>query len=120
MSTQYTLTVTNNSSAFEQFAIYQSAPNLGNANDLSLAWLVDSADPGAALSFDWSIPSGPDTNQFASHPQYWVASGKFEQGKVSDPAQMTNAVPVVFPPGVNAMQVTLNPDKTWAVAPAAD
>jgi hypothetical protein len=120
MPTQYSLTVVNNSTTFENFSIYQSPPDLGNANAISVAWLADAAEPGAKLSFDWSIPSEANANQFATQPKYWVASGNLEPGTVSDPAQMTDPVEVMFPPGIYAMQVILNPDNTWTVAPAAD
>jgi hypothetical protein len=120
MPTQYTLTVTNNSSAFENFSVYQQDPDLGNANAVNVAWLADAADPGTEVSFDWSLPPAPKAMLLATQPKYWLAAGKLEPGTVSDPAQMTDAVEIVFPPGVHTMQVTLNPDNTWTIAPAAD
>jgi len=113
---RYSLIIINNSAQFENLSVYQSPPDLGNANAINLAWLAGAGEPGAALSFDWSIPSAPKSNKFTAQPKYWVASGKFEPGEISDPGQMTDAVEVVFPPGIYAMHVTLNPDNTWTVA----
>jgi hypothetical protein len=55
MSTTYRLQVANNSSAFEQFAIYQNDPDLGVSNAMSLAWFVQGAHPGQTLYFEWTI-----------------------------------------------------------------
>jgi hypothetical protein len=54
MSTTYRLRVTNNSSAFEKFAVYQNDPDLGVYNLLSLAWFVKGAHPGQNLFFEWT------------------------------------------------------------------
>jgi hypothetical protein len=55
MSTTYRLQVANNSSAFEQFAIYQNDPDLGVSNAMSLAWFVQGAHPGQTLYFEWTV-----------------------------------------------------------------
>lgn len=55
MSTSYRLHVTNNSNAFEQFAIYQNDPDLGVYNVMSLAWFAKGAHPGQHLYFEWNI-----------------------------------------------------------------
>jgi hypothetical protein len=55
MSTTYRLRVTNNSNAFEQFAVYQNDPDLGVPNAMSLAWFVKGAHPGQHLFFEWSL-----------------------------------------------------------------
>jgi hypothetical protein len=116
MPTQYSITVTNNSATSESFAVFQAVPSLANANALSLARFADSCEPGASLSFNLDAPSEPDViNAVTTQPECWVAAGKFEQGQVLDETQMPNAVQVVFPPDVYAVEVTLNPDKTWTV-----
>ena len=55
MSTTYRLHVTNESSAFEQFAIYQNDPDLGVYNVMSLAWFAKGAHPSQHLCFEWNI-----------------------------------------------------------------
>ncbi|WP_051450640.1 hypothetical protein [Actinospica robiniae] len=48
-----TLQVTNDSSAFEQFAVYQNDPDLGVYNVMSLAWFVKGAHPQQTVQFQW-------------------------------------------------------------------
>ena len=55
MSTTYRLRVTNNSNAFEQFAVYQNDPDLGVPNAMVMAWFVKGAHPGQSLYFEWSL-----------------------------------------------------------------
>ena len=54
-STTYRLRVTNNSSAFEQFAVYQNDPDLGVNNVMSLAWFVKGAHPQTTIVFEWTL-----------------------------------------------------------------
>lgn len=56
---------------------------------------------------------------FQPHPHYYVAFGDFQAGQVLDPATMTNAFEVVFPPNIFSMTVTLNADGTWTAHPNA-
>lgn len=65
MATTYRLTVTNNSNAFEQFAVYQNDPDLGVPNAMSLAWFVQGANPGQTLYFEWGV----------DYSVMWSASG---------------------------------------------
>ncbi len=55
MSTQYTLKVTNNSSQYQDFCVYQKPIDLGVPNALSLAWLVAPAWPGTTVVFQWTL-----------------------------------------------------------------
>ena len=61
----YRLSVSNYSSSFEQFAVYQNDPDLGVPNAMSLAWFVQGANPGQTLYFEWSI----------DYSVMWSASG---------------------------------------------
>ncbi len=117
MSTLYTIYVTNNSTAFENFSIFQSQPDLSNLNGVNLAWLAKTGAPGEDLSFDLSDPPAPKDKLLETQPKCWLACGKLEPGTVTDPTQMTDPIEVVFPPGVHAMHVTLNPDSSWTVEP---
>ena len=54
-SATYRLHVTNNSSAFETFAVYQADPDLDSGNVMSLAWLAKGAHPTQYLFFEWTI-----------------------------------------------------------------
>jgi hypothetical protein len=53
MSTQYSLTVTNNSTQFQDIVVYQKAVDLGVPNALSLAWLTKAAHPKTTVTFTW-------------------------------------------------------------------
>lgn len=53
-ATTYRLAVTNDSSTFETFAVYQDDPDLGVPNVMNLAWLVKSAQPGQSVVFEWT------------------------------------------------------------------
>lgn len=53
-SYSYRLHVTNNSNAFEQFAVFQNDPDLGVTNVLSLAWLVQGVQPQKTVVFEWT------------------------------------------------------------------
>jgi len=55
MATTYRLRVRNDSSSFEQFAVYQNDPDLGVANAMLLAWFVKGAHPGQTLLFEWTV-----------------------------------------------------------------
>ncbi|HEX6340967.1 hypothetical protein [Umezawaea sp.] len=54
MSTQYSLTVTNNSTQFQDIVVYQKAVDLGVPNALSLAWMTAPAHPKTTVTFTWS------------------------------------------------------------------
>ncbi len=55
MSTQYSLTVTNNSTQFQDLCVYQKQVDLGVPNALSLAWLTAPAWPNTTVTFTWSL-----------------------------------------------------------------
>lgn len=55
MSTQYSLTVTNNSTQFQDLCIYQKPVDLGVPNAMSLAWLTAPAWPSTTVTFTWNL-----------------------------------------------------------------
>jgi hypothetical protein len=55
VSTQYSLTVTNNSTQFRDLCVYQKPVDLGVPNVMSLAWLTAPAWPGTTVKFSWSL-----------------------------------------------------------------
>ncbi|MCY4046382.1 MAG: hypothetical protein OXE99_15070 [Cellvibrionales bacterium] len=55
MSTQYTLTVKNNSSQSGSFCIFQEAPDTNQIELVTLAWLAKQAHPTTQLTFDWKV-----------------------------------------------------------------
>lgn len=57
------------------------------------------------------------TVQITPKPEYWVTFGIVSQGQFFTITEMLPPVQVVFPPNVNSMTVTLNPDNTWTVTP---
>ncbi|MFD4651473.1 hypothetical protein [Streptomyces sp. NPDC058441] len=65
-ATQYTLTVTNNSTQFQDICLFQKTAGLGVPAALSLAWLTAPAHPGHTVTFTWTVnysfvwaPTGP-------------------------------------------------------------
>jgi hypothetical protein len=50
----YRLRVINNSTAFEDFAVFQNDPDLGLPNVMPLAWFVQGAHPQTAVTFEWT------------------------------------------------------------------
>ncbi len=55
MSTNYSLTVTNNSTQFRDLCVYQKPVDLGVPNAMALAWLAAPAWPGTTVTFDWEL-----------------------------------------------------------------
>lgn len=55
---------------------------------------------------------------FTPNPQYWVAFGEYEQGQALNINELTNAAQLVFPEGIEKLNVILNEDNTWSVTPA--
>ncbi|SDH25059.1 hypothetical protein SAMN04487996_13235 [Dyadobacter soli] len=58
--------------------------------------------------------------QFVPRFEYWVTFGDLQQGQLLDPDGNTEAAKIDFPPGIYTMNVTLNPDFTWAITPGLD
>ncbi|RLK54615.1 protein rhiA [Actinokineospora cianjurensis] len=78
MSTQYSLTVTNNSTQFQDLCVYQKPVDLGVPNALSLAWLTAPAWPGTTVTFTWSL----------DYSFVWAQTGSLQPG-VTFKAQQT-------------------------------
>jgi hypothetical protein len=51
---QFSLTVTNNSSRFEDLVLYQKPDDLGVRNAFPVAWLTAPAHPGTTVRFTWT------------------------------------------------------------------
>ncbi|WP_406057875.1 hypothetical protein OG462_14625 [Streptomyces sp. NBC_01077] len=51
----YTLTVTNNSTQFQDICLYQKPVDPGVPNTMSLAWLIAPAWPTKRVTFTWSL-----------------------------------------------------------------
>ena len=83
MSTEYQLTVTNNSTQYQDLCIYQKAPDLGVANALSLAWLVAPAHPGTTVTFTWTV----------DYSFVWGETGTLQPGVAFKPQQAIPANP---------------------------
>lgn len=69
IATTYTLTVKNENSQFQQFALYQTIPEVvgPNVNATSLAWMVGGAAPGT--------PSSPSVSTFSWEMNYAAIVG---------------------------------------------
>jgi hypothetical protein len=70
--TDYTLTVLNESTGYENFAVYQNDPDLGVQNAMSLAWFVKGAHPSTVAWFEWSL----------DYSFMWCESGSLSKGVV--------------------------------------
>ena len=55
MSTQYSLTVKNQSTQFGSFCVYQQAPDTNASNVLTLAWFAKTAHPTSSVTFTWNL-----------------------------------------------------------------
>jgi hypothetical protein len=55
VSTQYSLTVTNNSTQYQDLCIYQNPVDLGVPDAMSLAWLTAPAWPRTTVTFSWTL-----------------------------------------------------------------
>jgi len=53
--TNYSLTVINNSTQFQDLCVYQKPVDLGVPNAMSLAWLTAPAWPTTTVTFSWSL-----------------------------------------------------------------
>lgn len=76
---------------------------------------------GMSGSPTFVVNAQPNMNlTFTPHPEYWIAFGNFNAGEVIDVQAISNAAKIDFPPGIVAMNVTLNQDNTWEITPSAD
>lgn len=83
MSTQYSLTVTNNSTQFQDLCVYQKPVNLGVPDALSLAWLTAPAWPGTTVTFTWSL----------DYNFVWAQTGSLKPGVTFQAQQTLSADP---------------------------
>ncbi|MFF3836719.1 hypothetical protein [Streptomyces sp. NPDC001930] len=79
----YTLTVTNNSTQFQDICLYQKPVDLGVPSALSLAWLTAPAHPNHSVTFTWS----PDYNVA------WAMTGPLQPGGHFSPWEQVSADP---------------------------
>ncbi len=78
---EYTLNFKNESSQKGNACIFQTDPNLGVHDVLSLAWLSKSACPSTELKFKWSV----------NYCYTWSRQGELKPGIVYDASQTWNA-----------------------------
>ena len=90
MSTNYSLTVTNNSTQFRDLCVYQKPVDLGVPNAMALAWLTAPAWPGTTVTFNWEL----------DYCFVWSQTGSLKPG-VTFKAQQTVAAD---PDNLNANQ----------------
>ncbi|GAB3003909.1 hypothetical protein [Saccharothrix stipae] len=55
MPTKYSLTVSNESTQFQNLCVYQQPVDLGVRNAMSLAWLTAPAWPHTTVTFEWNV-----------------------------------------------------------------
>lgn len=82
----YSLTVLNENSRLQQFAMFQTIPNIvGPSTDpLSLAWMLGTAAPGS--------PSNPSQSRFDWQIEYSANTGYVQDiGTTTDPRRFTTA-----------------------------
>jgi hypothetical protein len=70
---------------------------------------------GQALLANQAAPNRMD--RYTPSDRYWIATGNFQQGEVLDAGSLRNAAQVSFPPGVDSMTATYNPNGTWTIQP---
>lgn len=83
MSTNYSLTVTNNSTRFQDLCVYQKPVDLGLPDALALAWLTAPAWPKTTVTFSWNL----DYNFM------WSQTGSLKPGVTFEAQQIEPADP---------------------------
>jgi hypothetical protein len=83
MSTKYSLTVTNNSTQFQDLCVYQKPVDLGVSNAVALAWLCAPAWPGTTVTFTWTM----------DYSFMWAQTGSLKPGVTFQAQQMVDADP---------------------------
>lgn len=82
----YSLTVLNENSKFQQFAMFQTIPNIigPSTNPLSLAWMIGATAPGK--------PGNPSQSQFQWQINYSATTGYIQElGTTLDPRRFSTA-----------------------------
>lgn len=82
----YTLTVLNQNSKFQQFALFQTIPDIigPSVDPVSLAWMLGGAAPGSV--------SNPSQSQFYWEINYQANTGYIQnQGTITNPRRFTTA-----------------------------
>ena len=82
----YTLTVLNENSKFQQFAMFQTIPDIigPSTNPLSLAWMIGATAPGK--------PGNPSQSQFQWQINYSATTGYIQDlGTTLDPRRFSTA-----------------------------
>lgn len=70
MPTEYSLTVTNNSTMFQDLCVYQKPVDLGVPDAVPLAWLCAPAWPKTTVTFTWGL----------DHSFVWARTGSLKPG----------------------------------------
>jgi hypothetical protein len=83
MSTQYSLTITNNSTQYQDLCVYQKPVDLGVPNAMSLAWLTAPAFPGTTVKFTWAL----------DYSFVWSQTGSLKPGVTFEAQQIVPADP---------------------------
>lgn len=93
----YTLTVLNQNSKFQQFALFQTIPDIvgPSVNPVSLAWMLGGAAPGSI--------SNPSQSQF-----YWEINYQANTGYIQDQGTVTNPRRFATATNANVMINTQN------------
>jgi hypothetical protein len=81
--TTYQLTTVNASSDYVDLCVYQTQPDLGVANVMSLAWFAEPAWPTTTVTFEWTI----------DYSFVWSQTGALVPGVVFRAAQVWPADP---------------------------
>lgn len=82
--TAYSLDVQNDSSNHVDFCMFQTAPDLGNVDVMTLAWFVEPAYPTTNVSFDWNT----------SYSFVWSDAGPLSPGVTFKASQVWAADPM--------------------------
>lgn len=83
MSTQYSLTVTNNSTQYQDLCVYQNPVDLAVPDAMSLAWLTAPAWPQTTVNFNWTL----------DYSFVWSQTGSLQPGEIFLAQQIQGADP---------------------------
>jgi hypothetical protein len=128
LSTTNMVTFTQQGGAYS-FTNPRAGPESGSLfirTDGSIAFNAAAVGIGSDGRGSFAVQAQPNvTYQLTPNPTYWVSFGTFQAGEVLDVKVLQSKTAlagmylpssqIVFPPNVNAMTATLNPDNSWSL-----
>lgn len=120
--------ITKNSIGFtKEYDAYRFAETIKPTREGTLGIYTDQTVPhgeasvgiGMSGNGTFAVTATPNYSfLFKPHPRYWVVFGTYKVGEVMDIESMSNAVEIVFDPGIYEKNLILQSDNTWKLTGA--